>query len=61
MRGMLMGSRKIAMLLLSAAIAFAAPVAADQFAAGQPRQSQVTYADIRASLALGCSDGNQGF
>ena len=55
---------KLSMLLLwtlSAGMALQAPDRASGYAPGQPQQREVTYADVRASLALGCSDGNQGF
>jgi TPR repeat protein len=46
---------------LSTGLALQAPERISQSAAGQPQHREVTYADVRASLALGCSDGNQGF
>jgi TPR repeat protein len=46
---------------LSAAMALRSPDGASQSAPGQSQQREVTYADVRGSLALGCSGGNQGF
>jgi TPR repeat protein len=47
--------------ILSAAIAVQPPDDASVPAPGQPLHREVTYADVRASLTLGCNGGNQGF
>lgn len=49
------------LLALSAAMALHAPEEASRSAPSQPQHREVTYADVRDSLALGCSGGNQGF